>query len=122
MAVTVIVDPTAAVEGTVTVTWAIPVLSVKAMLELRSAEGKVVAEPPGAVRLAAKSICTFGRAETELSCTKKLTWSPGLAVVVPDAGEVHVNVSLGRAVFMPLASTANVAAGLVIEEFRTKSE
>ena len=80
-----------------------------------------MAEPPGAVRLAAKSICTFGRADTELSCTKKLTWSPGLAVVVPDAGEVHVKVSVGRAVFLPLASAANAAAGVVIEESRVKS-
>ncbi len=92
---------------------------VKAILGLTSAEGKDVGKPPDGVRFAVKSIRTLGRAE--LSCTKKVTVSPGLAEAVPEEGEIHVNVSPGRAVFLPLASAANIAAGLVIEESRVKS-
>ena len=66
-----IVEPGGAFEGTVTLTWAFPLLSVKACIGVTYVEVNVVGGPEGGMSIALKSIRTFCRGE--LSCTWKVT-------------------------------------------------
>jgi hypothetical protein len=87
------VEPNRVSDGTVTLTWAIPLVFVKDCIKLTYVEFNVKLSPEVDCSVALKLIWTFDRgAPVELlSCTWKVTVWFGLAVTLPELGETQIN-------------------------------
>ena len=118
-----IVEPYGAFEGTVTLIWATPLLSVKVWFELTYVEFNIWLGPEGGCNVALKSICTFGLgAPVEFA---SFAWNTtvwfGFAEMLPAAGEIQFSWSLCRATSLPVALPTKLMAEVSIDDGRLNS-